>query len=166
MATSNKKMIRKTIQVQTTELNSVLRLGHQVNKLKNDLKKADADKALVLAKDKILDSPNTKKTFKKTVAKRVDFGPDEKLYNKLTSLDISNVDKKVLAKRTNLHSGKRDPEPCLSDYHEPFHGEAVPMTSDSKEFKAQIAEKFYKQDPEWRKKYLANRTRFQDNFKR
>ena len=73
MATSNKKMIRKTIQVQTTELNSVLRLGHQVNKVKNDLKKADADKALVLAKDKILDSPNTKKTFKKTVHLLPDF---------------------------------------------------------------------------------------------
>merc|ERR1719367_1514868 len=87
-------MIRKTIQVQPTELNSVLRLGHQVSKVKNELKKADADKALILAKDKILDSPNTKKTFKKTVAKRVDFGPDEKLYNKLTSLDISNIDKK------------------------------------------------------------------------
>ena len=91
MATNNKTMTRKTIQVQPTELNSLLRLGYQVNKVKNELKKADADKALVLAKDKLLDSPNTKKTFKKTVAKRVDFGPDEKLYNKLTSLDVSNI---------------------------------------------------------------------------
>ena len=116
MASGNKKMIRKTIQVQPTEFNSVLRLGHQVSKVKNELKKADADKALILAKDKILDSPNTKKTFKKTVAKRVDFGPDEKLYNKLTSLDISNIDKKVVIKKSNLPKGKRDPEPCLR-YH-------------------------------------------------
>ena len=81
MASKNKKMTRKTIEVQSAEPNSVLRLKHQVDKVKNDLKKADHDKALVLAKDKLLDSPNTKKTFKKTVAKRVDFGPDEKLYN-------------------------------------------------------------------------------------
>jgi len=159
-------MIRKTIQVQPTEFNSVLRLGHQVSKVKNELKKADADKALILAKDKILDSPNTKKTFKKTVAKRVDFGPDEKLYNKLTSLDISNIDKKVVIKKSNLPKGKRDPEPCLSDFHEPFHGEAIPMTSDSKDIKSKIAENFYKQDPDWREKFLAGRTRFQDNFKR
>jgi len=159
-------MTRKTIQVQPTELNSLLRLGYQVNKVKNELKKADADKALVLAKDKLLDSPNTKKTFKKSVAKRVDFGPDEKLYNKLTSLDISNIDKKVMIKRSNLPVGKRDPEPCLSDYHEPFHGEAVPMTTSSKDIKTKIAEKFYEQDPNWRQKFLVNRTSFQDEFMR
>jgi len=166
MASKNKKMTRKTIEVQSAEPNSVLRLKHQVDKVKNDLKKADHDKALVLAKDKLLDSPNTKKTFKKTVAKRVDFGPDEKLYNKLTSLDVSNIQDKKVIKRANVPTGKRDPEPCLSDFHEPFHGEAVPMTLDSKEFKAKIAEKFYQQDPDWRQKFISNRTKFQDNFKR
>ena len=81
------------------------------------------------------------------------------------SILVHPLDKKVI-KRANLPTGKRDPEPCLSDFHEPFHGEAVPMTLDSKDFKAKIAEKFYQQDPDWRQKFLANRTKFQDDFKR
>ena len=78
---------------------------------------------------------------------------------------VHPLDKKVI-KRANVPTGKRDPEPCLSDFHEPFHGEAVPMTLDSKEIKAKIAEKFYQQDPDWRQKFISNRTKFQDNFKR
>jgi len=123
-----KQMTRKTTHFQP-ELNSLLRLGHQVNKVKRELDSANEDKALELAKGKLLDSPNTNKSFRKTVAKRVEFGPDENLFNKLTSLDLSAAEVKpsAVARVKNVPEGKRDPEPCLKDFHEPFHGEPVPM---------------------------------------
>ena len=108
-------MTRKTTQFKP-ELNSLLRLGHQVNTVKTQLKNANSGKALGLAKDKLLDSPNTNKGFRKTVAKRVDFGSEEKLFNQLTKLDLSEnsdpvqIQKSALKKKSSsVPSCKRDP---------------------------------------------------------
>ena len=160
-------MTRKTTHFQP-ELNSLLRLGHRVNKVKGELNDANEVKALDLAKGKILDSPNTNKNFKKTVAKRVEFGPEEKLFNKLTSLDLSEVElKPTSATRVkNVPEGKRDPEPCLNDFHEPFHGEPVPMMADPKDMRDKIVRDFYKADDQWVDQFLAKRNKFQDRCKK
>lgn len=142
----------------TVHLNSVLRLSHQVDKVKNEIKDANP---LELAKEKILDSPNTCKNFKKTVAKRTEFAPQEKLYSKLTSLDITNESvKKIKPRKSKI---ERDPEPCLSDFHEPFHGESVPMTLEFKETKDKIADKVYRSNVNWRDEFLQNRQKFRPN---
>ena len=159
-------MTRKTTQVQP-QLHSLLRLGHQVDRVKDELKSANADKALELAKDKLLDSPNTCKTFKKSIAKRVDFAPNEKIYNKLASLDITeSLDDDTLKRVVkNAPVGKRDPEPCLSDFHQPFQGEPLPMTLDSKEARNEISKNLANLNPDWRAMYLTNRVRIQDTWK-
>ena len=165
-------MTRKTTQFKP-ELNSLLRLGHQVNTVKTQLKNANSGKALGLAKDKLLDSPNTNKGFRKTVAKRVDFGSEEKLFNQLTKLDLSEnsdpvqIQKSALKKKSSsVPSCKRDPEPRLSDFHEPFQGQPMPSVQDSDEMMSKIVKDYYKQDKDWPDKFRASRKKFQDTFKR
>jgi hypothetical protein len=175
MASNKKEITRKTTHVQP-ELNSLLRLGHQVNKVKQDLKSANDGKvALGLAKDKLLDSPNTNKTFRKTVAKRVDFGPEEKLFNQLASLDItetSEVPKKAKKVVQQSHFHKRDPEAKLSDFHQPFQGQPIPSVQDGAILKAKIIEHVYKDSTkkddtqEDLKMAGAKKKKFQNRFKR
>lgn len=167
---SKKQMTRKTTQFKP-ELNSLLRLGHQVNTVRNEIKNADKEKALGLAKGRLVDSPNTNKGFRKSVSKRVDFGPDEKLFNKLTKLDLSESSdpfelKKSIKKKTNVPSNKRDPEPRLSDFHEPFQGQPMPCVQDSDELVSKMIKDIYKEDKDWPEKFRASRTKIQDKFKR
>ena len=152
-------MTRKIVSVQNhPELNSLLRLGHQMNNVKTDLANADK-KALDLAKTKIVDSPNTNKTFKKTVSKKVDFASKEKLFNQLTSLDLSyDPHEKHPKKVPSSVSGKRDPEPKLSDFHQPFHGEPVPLMDDDKDIRDSIINSL--NSPE----SFINSIKIQDNF--
>lgn len=158
-----KKMTRKTAQV---EPHSVLRLNYQVNRVRQELKNANQEKGLQLAKDKLLDSPNTCKTFKKSVAKRTDFAADEKLFNKLQSLDITNEAALDKPKRiANLPIGKRDEEPRLEDFHQPFEGEPVPMTLDDKDILERIKSKINSLDDDksLQEKYLEHRDKYYQN---
>ena len=152
-------MTRKTVSVQNQpELHSLLRLGHQLNNVKSDLQNADK-KALDLAKTKIVDSPNTNKTFKKTVSKKVDFNSKEKLFNQLTSLDLSyDPDEKPKKKTPSTVTGKRDPEPVLSDFHQPFYGEPVPLMDDDRDLRESIVNSL--ESPE----IFINSVRIQDRF--
>ena len=145
----------------TVKLNSLLRLDHQVNQVKNELVEAhkDGQKALSLAKDKLLDSPNTNKTFKKTVAKRVDFQANEKIFNQLTSLDISEAKVLKKSKAPIKNDFKRDIEPRLSDFHEPFQGEPMPSVQDPKEITERIIRKLYSNNEP-----KIARPQFQDKF--
>lgn len=155
-------MTRKTAQV---EPHSVLRLNHRVNQVRNELKNANQEKGLELAKDKLLDSPNTCKTFKKSVAKRTDFAADEKLFKKLQSLDITNEAALEKPKRVaNLPIGKRDEEPRLEDFHQPFQGEPVPMTLHSKDILDRIKAKLTKSDDEDEKSWLGNYLEHRDKY--
>jgi len=171
---SKKPMTRKTTQFKP-ELNSLLRIGHQVNTVRNEIKQADQQKALGLAKGKLLDSPNTNKDFRKTVAKRVDFAPDEKLFNTLTKLDLSEnsdpneIAKKQIKKHKNSSSAcanKRDPEPNLSDFHEVFQGQPIPCVQDGDEILSKIMAQTYQPDKDWPEKFRKSQTKFQDKFKR
>ena len=152
-------MTRKTVSVQNQpELHSVLRLGHQLNTVKSDLQNA-SKKALDLAKTKIVDSPNTNKTFKKTVSKKVDFNSKEKLFNQLTSLDLSHdPHEKPKKKPASSVTGKRDPEPVLSDFHQPYHGEPVPLMEDDKDLRESIVRSL--ESPET----FINSIKIQDRF--
>jgi len=164
MATN--KMTRKTVHVQP-ELHSLHRLGHQVKKVKNELTNANTDKAIELARTKILDSPNTNKTFKKSVAKRVDVRSEEKLFNQMTKLDISELEDVKKAKKKVIKQpscGKKDPEPCLSDFHQPYQGEYEPLTKDITDSMAKLRKKLYKEDTEIQQKINDDIKKFYEEF--
>ncbi len=162
---------------QKPELHSILRLGHRVVTVKDDINTAFSDGgqvALGLAKGKILDSPTTNKTFKKSVAKAVDFGPDEKLFNKLVSLNLSgDLDPKVRPPLRHLPPPglrNRDPEPTLSDFHEPFQGQDIPHVADRAALQA-VVDKVTKSKSKSSVKsdnldQSEPRKRFQDRFRR
>ena len=122
-----------------------------------------------------MDSPNTNKDFRKTVAKRVDFSPDEKLFNTLTKLDLSEnsdpneIAKKQIKKHKNSSAAcanKRDPEPNLGDFHQVFQGQSIPCVPDGDEISSKIIAQFYHPDKDWPEKFRKSQTKFQDKFKR
>ena len=160
--TNNKKMLRKTTSVQDQpQLNSLLRLGHQVSKLKIDLQDSD-NKALDLAKNRIVESPNTNTKFKKSVAKKVEFTSKEKIFNQLTSLDLSfdPHERPTSSKKGVGYGGcQRDPEPNLKDFHQPFHGEPVPMLDDDKTVRESVLKNLEKAD-----NFITDYNRIQYNF--
>jgi len=89
-----KKVVAKPLP-QKPVLNSVLRLGEKVEAVQNDLTRARAggvgsdDLAVSLARNRIVNSPRTNQQFRKTVARKVDFRPDEQIFSHLTSLSVS-----------------------------------------------------------------------------
>ena len=76
-------------------LNSVLRLGEKVNSVRDDLNRAKsgglgADNfAVSLARERIVNSPRTNREFRKVVARKVDFRPNEQIFSHLASLSIT-----------------------------------------------------------------------------
>lgn len=75
-------------------LNSVLRLGEKVEAVRNNLTQAISgegsdDLAVLLARNRIINSPRTNQQFRKTVARKVDFRPDEQIFSHLASLSVS-----------------------------------------------------------------------------
>ena len=158
--TNNKKMLRKTTSVQDQpQLNSLLRLGHQVSKLKIDLQDSE-NKALDLAKNRIVESPNTNTKFKKSIAKKVEFKSKEKIFNQLTSLDLSfDPHERPSSSKKSYGGGLRDPEPNLRDFHQPFHGEPVPMLDDDKTVRESVLKNLDKVD-----NFITDYNRIQYNF--
>ena len=89
-----KKVVAKPLP-QKPVLNSVLRLGDKVESVRNDLTRARSggegsdDLAVSLARNRIVNSPRTNQQFRKTVARKVDFRPDEQIFSHLASLSVS-----------------------------------------------------------------------------
>lgn len=159
-------MQRKTTSVQDQpQLHSLLRLGHQVNKLKKDLNEAE-NKALDLAKDRIVESPRSNARFKQTVAKKVEFASQEKIFNQLTSLDLSTDPperKRSGKKGDKTYCGKRDPEPVLSDFHQPYYGEPIPMLDDDKTIRDLVLKNLHKAENS-PQQFIINSNKIQNKF--
>ncbi len=89
-----KKVVPKPLP-QKPVLNSVLRLGDKVESVRNDLTRArlggeeSNELAVSLARNRIVNSPRTNQQFRKTVARKVDFRPDEQIFSHLASLSVS-----------------------------------------------------------------------------
>lgn len=152
MASSEKKAVtRKSCHVLSApELNSLLRLGHQVNRVKSELDCATEGGgkkvAIGLARHKLLESPKTNKNFRKHVAKKVDFGPQERIFAALTSLDLTETDNDVeessieKPEEKTVAAKQRDDEPQLCDFHMPFQGQDVASVQDAKTLQSMIDE--------------------------
>lgn len=78
--------------------NSILRLEEKVASARNELAAASAggpraeNLALTLAQRRIVDSPRTNRHFRKVVARKVDFRPDEQIFSHLASLSVLEDD--------------------------------------------------------------------------
>lgn len=122
---------------QAPVLNTANRISKKVNSVQAELTKATCggqaaeEIGLALAREKILNSPRTNLQFRKTVARKVDYKPDEQVFSHLASLSIHEDNEKGLAKRQlGRPSQNQDPEPRLDDFHRPYEGEETSAVAD------------------------------------
>jgi len=93
-------------------LNSVLRLGEKVNSVREDLNRAKSGEhgadsfAVKLARDRVVNSPRTNREFRKVVARKVDFRPNEQIFSHLASLSITEDDQQSGGERRRKHFGR------------------------------------------------------------